>query len=313
MGSRENHDHDLKFVVIGYGIQGKKRHRICGPNVTAIVDPIAADAKFRRIEDVDLHTYDAAFVCTPDSPKYDIVKFLLENKKHALIEKPFFATETSTLVDIKNLALENQVSCYTAYNHRFEPHFVKMKEFLSADELGKIYYLDMFYGNGTARDVKNSPWRDKGLGVIPDLGSHLLDTMVFWFPEREFDFRIRNARCFENKSCDFFELEDSGSFKVTLAASLLSWRNSFRVDIFGEKGSLHINCLCKWGPSELVHRIRTLPSGKPIQKSWILEQPDPTWQLEYDYFRGICRDFSTNIDNDIWIDGVIRGLENGET
>ena len=34
----------------------------------------------------------------------------------------------------------------------------------------------MFYGNGTARLVRDSAWRDQGAGVLPDLGSHLLDT-----------------------------------------------------------------------------------------------------------------------------------------
>ena len=39
----------------------------------------------------------------------------------------------------------------------------------------------MFYGNGTARLVRESAWRDAGAGVLPDLGSHLLDTARFWF------------------------------------------------------------------------------------------------------------------------------------
>ena len=37
----------------------------------------------------------------------------------------------------------------------------------------------MFYGNGTSLLVKSSPWRDKGSGVILDIGSHLLDTLIF--------------------------------------------------------------------------------------------------------------------------------------
>ena len=37
----------------------------------------------------------------------------------------------------------------------------------------------MFCGNGTARLVRNSLWRDKGNGVLGDLGSHLIDTTKF--------------------------------------------------------------------------------------------------------------------------------------
>ena len=54
----------------------------------------------------------------------------------------------------------------------------------------------------------------------------------------------------------FFELE----------VSLLSWRNNFVCDIIGDKGSVHINSLCKWGPSKFIKRKRVFPSGKPDEK-----------------------------------------------
>ena len=41
----------------------------------------------------------------------------------------------------------------------------------------------MFYGNGTARLVRNSYWRDQGNGVLSDLGSHLVDTSKFFFDD----------------------------------------------------------------------------------------------------------------------------------
>ena len=41
-----------------------------------------------------------------------------------------------------------KLNVYTAYNHRFEPHLVKLKISISK-KLGKIYY-EYFYGNGTA-------------------------------------------------------------------------------------------------------------------------------------------------------------------
>jgi scyllo-inositol 2-dehydrogenase (NADP+) len=55
-----------------------------------------------------------------------------------------------------------------------------VKKIIESGKLGNIYSIKMFYGNGTARLVKNSKWRDKGYGVLPDLGSHLLDTINFW-------------------------------------------------------------------------------------------------------------------------------------
>ena len=40
-----------------------------------------------------------------------------------------------------------------------------MQQVIKSRSLGKIYYCNIFYGNGTARLVKNNNWRDKGLGV----------------------------------------------------------------------------------------------------------------------------------------------------
>ena len=48
-------------------------------------------------------------------------------------------------------------------------------------KFGKPYYCKLFYGNGTARLVKKSLWKNKGSGVLSDLGSHLLATCRFFF------------------------------------------------------------------------------------------------------------------------------------
>jgi hypothetical protein len=55
-------------------------------------------------------------------------------------------------------------------------------------------------------------------------------------------------------------------------------------------------------------RDRKLPSGRPNENSDTLVQPDPTWQLEYEHFKKICETGAGNIDNDIWINSVLRQL-----
>ena len=93
-----------------------------------------------------------------------------------------------------------------------------------------------------------------------------------------------------------------------MEATLLSWRNTFHLDLFGELGSAHIDCLCKWGPSTLTVRKRVLPSGRPEETVEVLEQSDPTWQLEYDHFLEACRTAETNLENDLWISEKISQL-----
>ena len=63
-----------------------------------------------------------------------------------------------------------------------------------------------------------------------------------------------------------------------------------------------------WGPTSLVVRGRMLPSGRPAEEVHTLEQPDPTWRVEYDHFRALCQTGGSNIDTDIWINDTLNGL-----
>ena len=213
------------------------------------------------------------------------------------------------------MSRQHRAVCYTAYNHRFEPHFMRMKQMLAAGTLGRIYTARFFYGNGTARDVRNSAWRDQGCGVLPDLGSHLLDTIAYWFGPVEGVCKPWRADRFENRSYDHFVFGLHGAQKDTPAIdcemSMLSWRNSFSADVYGEKGSAHISCLCKWGPSTFTLRGRILPSGRPDEESTILVCADPTWAAEYAHFKQLCADQSGNngnLNNDIWIESKLQEL-----
>lgn len=300
----------MRVVVAGLGVQGQKRKAVAGKEVVATVDPVHPEAQYKRIEDVPVGDYDAALLCIPDEPKISIIEYLLTHRKHLLVEKPLFAGNPPDLLRLKALAEKNRTVCYTAYNHRFEPHFVRMKEVIESGRLGKIYSVRMFYGNGTARLVRDSAWRDQGAGVLPDLGSHLLDTALFWLGKPVDGFRIQSASCFENRAYDHVAFGANADPVLQFEVTLLSWRNHFYADVFAEKGSAHINSLCKWGPSTFSVRDRKLPSGRPDEESVTLVQPDPTWAIEYEHFRKLCATGLSNIDNDIWINNTLRGLSN---
>ena|SRR3990167_1746301 len=292
----------MRTIVVGYGVQGVKRKKIADASVVAVVDPVSGEATHKTLEAVPLDSYDAAFVCTPDDAKSSLLHYLIGHGKHILVEKPLIFDSPQDIEKLEGLCAKNKVTCYTAYNHRFEPHFVKMKEVLESGCLGKIYSVSLFYGNGTARLVRGSPWRDQGQGVLADLGSHLLDTILFWFDRKDYEFSIVKAHCFENKAFDHlvFASQNSDPF-IQCELSLLSWRNHFRADFYGEGGSAHISSLCKWGPSTFTLRKRVFPSGRPSEESITLVQEDPTWKSEYEHFKKICEKGSTNLSNDAWI------------
>ena len=300
----------MKAIIVGLGVQGHKRRKFAGSDYVASVDLVNREAEYRTVEDVPLSSYDAALVCVPDEPKVEVLSYLLKNGKHVLVEKPLWAADDRQIGTLEQLARAKGVVCYTAYNHRFEPHYVRMHNLVASGQLGMIYRCRMFYGNGTARLVRDSAWRDQGAGVLPDLGSHLLDTAKFWFGDLGEDFQIVSADCFENRAPDHVVMASKTSRpKLEFEMTLLSWRNHFTCDVFAEKGTAHIRSLCKWGPTTFTCRMRILPSGRPPEESMILVQDDPTWALEYDHFKSLCqRGAATDLANDLWLNCLLRRL-----
>jgi predicted dehydrogenase len=300
----------LRAIVVGLGIQGAKRRACAGADYVASVDPARAEADYRSLREVPLERYDAALVCTPDEPKAQLLEYLLSHGKHVLVEKPLWAARDEDIVRLERIARDKGAVCYTAYNHRFEPHYVRMREAIASGELGAVYHCRMFYGNGTARLVRDSAWRDAGAGVLPDLGSHLLDTALFWFGALADDFAVVSSRRFENRSPDHVVIGSRRSRpQLELEMTLLSWRNHFTCDVFAEKGSAHIRSLCKWGPSTFTLRRRVLPSGRPPEHSVTLTQPDPTWELEYAHFKSLCAAGAPgDLARDLWLQRTLRRL-----
>lgn len=298
----------MRSLVVGLGVQGKKRKAGAGVEFAASVDPVNRQADYAAVEDVPLESFDAALVCTPDQVKLELLEYFLSHDKHVLVEKPLLAADGAQIRRLIDIARDKKVACYTAYNHRFEPHVARLKAVLDSGVLGKVYLVKLFYGNGTARDVRDSAWRDHGAGVLPDLGSHLLDMALFWFGQPAAPFEPWSFNCFENRSFDHVFFGANGEPALQLEMTLLSWRNTFTADVFAENGSAHIHSLCKWGPSAFTLRTRVLPSGKPDQESQVLECPDPTWQTEYNYFKELCKTGETNLDNDLWINTTLHDL-----
>ena len=300
----------MRVIVVGLGVQGEKRRHFAGKDFVAAVDPVNPGAEYRKIEEVPLGAFDAALLSVPDEPKVELLDYLLGQGKHCLVEKPLWAADDADIPRLEALARARGAVCYTAYNHRFEPHFVRMRELIASGELGEIYRCRMFYGNGTARLVRESRWRDRGAGVLPDLGSHLLDTARFWFGDIGDEFRVVSADAFENRAPDHVVID---SLKrrphLEFEMTLLMWRNHFTCDVLAEKGSAHIASLCKWGPASFLKRTRVLPSGPPAEDEVTLVEGDPTWALEYAHFKALAKSgASSDLSSDLWLNRALREL-----
>ena len=286
-----------RTVIVGMGVQGQKRKKVLGKNFLASVDidKKKTNSNYKFLSEIDKKSYKNVFICVPDNKKKKLIFECLKNKKNVLVEKPLLL-KRSELYKLYKIAIKNKVVLYTAYNHRFEPGLVDIKKFLNKKKIGKIYYCKIFYGNGTSLLVKKSKWRDKGKGVIPDLGSHLIDLCIFFFGNKIKSIKLLNSNNFENKSPDHATIElKYKNFAIYLEISLCSWKNTFNFDLYGSLGSIHLKSLCKWSKSILLTRKRKFPSGVPNKKKITYSKGDKTWKREIEYFEKLS--FTKNNNN----------------
>ncbi len=289
----------MKTLIVGLGNQGKKRIKYLNKNqFFGSYDPYSKFSTFNNISNIPLNKFDTVFICTPDREKYDLTKFFIQNKKNILVEKPFLMNLKKANY-LYSLAKKNKILLYSAYNHRFEPNIIKIKKDINKFK-SSIYYIKLFYGNGTAVDVNKSIWKNRGLGVISDLIPHLLDTLIFVHGYNKVsNVKIHSISKFENKSFDHSILSfNYGDLFIELEMSYCSWRNNFKYDIYSKKNSFHIESLNKWGHSSYTRYSRKYPSGNP--RKYFLNKEDtsdPTWKLEHTFFSKNLNNFKINVQS----------------
>ena len=301
----------MKFVIVGYGIQGKKREKILGKSCVAIVD-IKKFGKntYKKIEQISLNKYDSVILCVPDKLKLNFINFCIKNKKNILVEKPLIFKDPKEIKIIEKNANKNKVLLSTAYNHRFEKSLIFLKTLVQKKKFGKIYNFKLQYLNGTAKNVFET-WRDKNGGVVNDLTPHLLDIIFSIFGVAKIQqINFINKKKFENKSFDHALI--SFNFKKIdffIEVSYCNWKNTFEIVANGEKGSLKISSLQKWSDSKLSLYKRVLPSGVPIETLKKFRGKDNSFKDEIINFKKLIKEKKkTNLNNDYYINKFLNKL-----
>lgn len=293
----------MRYLLVGLGNIGAKRRTLLGHRCIATVDPVNPAADYRDVQDCPVDRYDAAILAVPNQVKLGLLRRCLENGKHVLVEKPLLFPDHETAQALDQLAQRRRVIWYTSYNHRFEPLIEILKQELAKDTVGRIYHGRFYYGNGTVGNVSGS-WRAEGLGVVEDLGPHLLDLLGYLTGCAGSDMEVWSLHKHESRAVDHAVLATTDR-RFVLEMSLLSWKNHFEIELYGEHGSLHLTGLCKWGPSELIVRERVRPSGVPRERRQTVTGQDTTWQRDLDYFERLTALGQTSMGNDWWISRVI--------
>ena len=166
-----NQKMSVKVCVVGAGRWGKNHirtlHSLGTLGGVVETDPDRMEEFKQQYPDVQFYSsvkdavkddFDGFTIATPAETHYRLAEFLLENKKHVLVEKPLALTAAEAQ-GLKKLADKNKVNLMVGHVLLFHPAIRKIKELIDSGKIGKLEYL---YSNrlnlGTVRTEENILW-----------------------------------------------------------------------------------------------------------------------------------------------------------
>jgi len=167
---------------------------------------------------------DLVIVNTPSITHFDYAKKALLAGKHVIVEKPF----TSTVAEAEELikiAGENNKLLSVFHNRRWDSDFLTVKKIIESKALGDIKEVEIHYDRFTPelsyKTHKETP--TPGVGVVYDLGAHLIDTalQLFGIPVAVFaDMMIMRQNSLVD---DYFEIIlYHATYRVRLKATMFA-------------------------------------------------------------------------------------------
>ena len=120
---------------------------------------------------------DLVAIATPPETHYEIAKECLEAGKHILVEKPFTKT-TKEAEELIELSEKKNLKIFVDHTFVFHPVVRRIKEIISNEELGEVYYFES--------ERMNLGLLQTGVNVIWDLAVHDISILLYLFPDIEF-------------------------------------------------------------------------------------------------------------------------------
>jgi scyllo-inositol 2-dehydrogenase (NADP+) len=199
-----------------------------------------AEVVMRDSDILQDETIDLVIVATTNDTHYDLAQAALQAGKHVVVEKPFTVTSGQASELIELARQQNKV--LTVYqNRRWDSDFRTVKKLLDNQLLGRVVeyeaHFDRFRPQPTADTWKEEPL--PGTGLLYDLGSHLIDQVLYLFglPE-EVSADLRTQRS-DGQIIDHFDvtLYYKDGLKATLKSGMLVKQPRPRFHVLGDKGS----------------------------------------------------------------------------
>jgi predicted dehydrogenase len=174
---------------------------------------------------------DAVIIATPTSSHYALVKAALEAGKHVLVEKPI-TTHGGEAEELVTLAARRGRVLMVGHVFIFNLAVQRVRAYITAGDLGRIYYMSMVRTNlGPIRVDVNAAW---------DLMSHDLSIVNYWLgAEPETASAVGGTWINPGREdAVFATLRYPGEVLVNVHASWLNPRKSRDVTVAGDKRML---------------------------------------------------------------------------
>ena len=197
------------------------------------------------VDDPDLN---AVYIATPPSSHATYAIMAMHSGKPVYVEKPL-AASYADCQRINHISEQTGVPCFVAYYRRYLPYFIKVKELVMNEAIGKVINVQIRFAV-PPRDLDynrdNLPWRVQrdiaGGGYFYDLAPHQIDLLQEMFGP------ILRAHGYHTNRGGLYQTEDSVSASFQFSDGLPgsgSWcfvahesAKTDRIEIIGTRGRL---------------------------------------------------------------------------
>ncbi len=197
------------------------------------------------IDDPDVN---AIYIATPPSTHATYAIMAMKAGKPVYVEKPL-ASNYEDCCRVNRIAEKTGVPCFVAYYRRYLPYFLKVKELLQQEAIGRVINVQIRFAV-PPRDLDynrtNLPWRVQpdiaGGGYFYDLAPHQIDMIQQFFG------LITSAKGYKDNRGGLYETEDTVSACFQFDSGLPgsgSWcfvahesAKEDRIEIIGDRGIL---------------------------------------------------------------------------
>ena len=128
---------------------------------------------------------DVVSIVTPPSLHREMALATIERGRHVFCEKPF-AMNVDEAVEMVRAAERSGLVHGVDHEFRYRPARARLKELVDAGHLGEPRVIRWGWMLGILAEQNSRAWswwsdRSKGGGIFGALGSHLIDSLLWWF------------------------------------------------------------------------------------------------------------------------------------